>query len=314
MENPTDAAIEKAFASGAILRTHVMRPTWHFVAAEDIRWMLMLTSRRVNAINKHYYRKLELDDTIFKRSHKVLVRALRGGKHLTRVELRSVLDKAGIATDLPSRLGHILARAELDAIICNGPRKGKHFTYALLDERAKRTRSLTRDGALAELTRRYFTSHGPATLQDFAWWSGLTIADIRAGLAMVQHDILDETIDDKRYWFSSSVPDVKRPSRVVYLLPSYDEYLIAYKDRSASLDASQLEKSMATNPVFDSPIVIGGRVVGTWRRTLKDDSVVVSIRPFLSFGKAQKAAVMDAARRYGAFLGLKTSVETLKPV
>jgi hypothetical protein len=167
VQEATDVAIDRAFADGAILRTHVMRPTWHFVTPADIRWMLQLTAPRVNALNASYYRQRALDDDIFKRSNAILAKALQGGKQLTRTELASVLQQAGIATGDLLRLTYLMIRAELDGVLCSGARRGKQFTYALLDEQAPQAKSLERDEALAELTRRYFTSHGPATLQDF---------------------------------------------------------------------------------------------------------------------------------------------------
>jgi len=173
MPGATDAAIEQAFTDGAILRTHLLRPTWHFVTPADIRWMLALTAPRVHALNAYYYRKCELDKTIFARSHDALVNALQGGKQLMREEVRTVLEQAGIATKGDLRFAYLMMHAELDGIVCSGARRGKQFTYALVEERVPPTRKVDRDEALAELVKRYFTSHGPATVQDFTWWSGL---------------------------------------------------------------------------------------------------------------------------------------------
>src|SRR5438046_754748 len=159
LQGVMDEDIEQAFTNGAILRTHVMRPTWHFVSPADIRWLLALTAPRVHAANAHYNRKLELDDAVFKCTHTVLANALQGGKQLTRDELASALQQAGIAMEGEQRVTYIIMRAELDGIICSGARRGKQFTYALLAERAPQARSLDRDEALAELTMRYFTSH-----------------------------------------------------------------------------------------------------------------------------------------------------------
>ena len=190
LQGVTDDDIEQAFTDGAILRTHVMRPTWHFVSPADIRWLLALTAPRVHAASAYSNRKLELDDAMFRCTHAVLANALQGGKQLTRDELASALQQAGIVTEGEQRVTHIMMRAELDGIICSGARRGKQFTYALLAERAPQARSLARDEALAELTMRYLMSHGPATIQDFVWWSGLTVADARAGLAMVTSYLL----------------------------------------------------------------------------------------------------------------------------
>jgi len=194
MRGATDADVETAYNDGQILRTHVMRPTWHFVAPEDIRWLLQLTAPRVNVRCGPNYRKLELDTATLKRSNKILTKALQGGKHLTRSALKKVLNSSGIAADDTVRMAHILLRAELEGLVCSGPRIGKQFTYALLEERVPSTTALTRDEALAKLTQRYFTSHGPATLQDFIWWSGLTTADARHGVEMIDRHLRQEQV------------------------------------------------------------------------------------------------------------------------
>src|SRR5438270_2674002 len=180
----TDDDIEQAFTGGTILRTHVMRPTWHFVSSADIRWLLALTAPRVHAANAYWYRRVGVDETTVGHSMDVLANALQGGKQLTRDELASALKLAGIVTEGEQRVTYIVMRAELDGLICSGARRGKQFTYALLAERAPHPRMLARDEALAELTMRYFMSHGPAAIRDFVWWSGLTAADAKAGLAM----------------------------------------------------------------------------------------------------------------------------------
>jgi hypothetical protein len=300
----SDEEIERAFAEGKILRTHIMRPTWHFVSPADIRWMLKLTSPRVNACNSHYYRKVELDERVFSQSNKALAAALRGGKHLTRDVLRNVLQQAGISTS-GLRLVYILARAELDGVICSGARQGKQFTYALLDERAPKTKDLSRDESLAELARRYFVSHGPATVQDFVWWSGLTVADAKAGIEMTKRRLVHEVVDSQTYWLPASSPAARGLSQAAYLLPTYDEYLIAYKDRSVAVDSKHGKQTIRGNPVFSSPIVIAGRVVGSWKRSFKENSVVVTIIPFSSFGKSERQSVDEAAQRYGSFLNMR---------
>jgi hypothetical protein len=292
---------------------HVLRPTWHFVTPADIRWMLALTAPRVNALNAYYYRKLELDDAVFARSNAALAKALQGCQQLTRAELVSVLHQAGIATatDDLLRFNYIMIRAELDGIVCSGARRGKQFTYALLDERAPH-RALEREEALAELSRRYFMSRGPATLQDFVWWSGLATADARAGLEMVKSQLVQEDVDGQTYWFPSSVPlevplakDAGQMTVICYLLPNYDEYLVAYTDRSAIFDASDTEKlDSRSNPLFQHVIVIDGRIAGSWKRTLKKNSVVMELNAFSPLTEVEHRAVDAATQRYGAFLEL----------
>jgi hypothetical protein len=277
-----------------------MRPTWHFVAPEDIRWMLALTSPRVHAVNEHMYRQLELDTITITQSNTALVKALRGGKQLTRKELRDVLRRAGIAVDDGLRLGYIMMRGELDGIICSGARRGKQFTYALLDERAPHAKLLARDEALAELTTRYFTSHGPATVHDFAWWSGLTTADVRHGIEIVKSKLLHEVIDDQTFWFAPPATSARGKSRSAYLLPNYDEYTIAYRDHRAIFDKVNLK-----NLIYGHVLILHGRIVGTWKRTLKHDGVIVQFNSFAPLTKTEHRAVVAAAKRFGAFLGLR---------
>jgi hypothetical protein len=297
----TDAEVERAFNKGTILRTHVLRPTWHFVTPADIRWMLALTAPRVHAVNASYYRKFGLDDGIFARSRAEFERALQGGKHLTRSELASVLQRAGIRAD-GLQLGYLMMRAELDAVICSGARRGKQSTYALLDERAQPAKTLKRDEALAELTRRYFSSHGPATVRDYVWWSGLTVRDAKAGLDMVRPALVQKTIGQRRYWFvaSRSPPP---PASSTYLLPNYDELLIAYKDRGPADGSPHADAvSLQGRDAFAYPLVIDGQLAGVWRRTLRTDSVLVEAVPYRHLTRANTRALAAAAERYGKFM------------
>jgi Winged helix DNA-binding domain len=300
MRGATDDAVERAFAVGSILRTHVLRPTWHFVAPEDIRWMLELTGPRVKASIASYARNVSLDEVTFKRSQRVIERALRGGGHLTRSALRQTFQRAGIPTD-GIRAVLMLMRAELDGLICSGPRAGGEFTYALLEDRVPKSQTLTRDEALTELARRYFTSRGPATLQDFVWWSGLTTADARSGIEMAGSDLSRDVIDGTVCWLPSSTRAVRRPAGAAHLLPVYDEYLVAYKDRSAVVDSRYCKRG--TNVLFGSTVVVDGRVVGTWIRAQSGNQIVVNVRPFAAVPASARQAVADAVRRHGVFLG-----------
>jgi Winged helix DNA-binding domain len=307
MRQATDLAIERAFAAGEILRTHVMRPTWHFVAPADIRWMLALTAPRVRATMATYDRRLGLHAGLIKRSNRTIAAALAGGAQLTRQELKEVLRKAGVAADGVQRLAHLMMHAELDGVICSGARRGKQFTYALLAERVPDAPMLPREKAVAELARRYFTSHGPAQLQDFVWWSGLRAADARAGLEMAAPDLADDVIDGKRYWFSSAMRAISRPPRTAYLLPLYDEYLIAYKDRRAAIQP-ETSKPVANHDPFSAPIVIDGRVVGAWKPTSSRDGVAIALHLPGSTTQSDVRLIVDAARRFGRFLGMNVAV------
>ena len=301
LQGATSDDIEKAVTDGAILRTHVMRPTWHFVSPGDIRWLLALTAPRVHAANAYYYHAQGLDDVIFMRSNDALANALQGGKQLTRQELVSVLKQIGVVTE---NLGFmlIIMHAELDGVVCSGARRGKQFTYALLDERVPQTRTLDRDEALAEFATRYFTSHGPATLQDFVWWSGLTVAEARAALAMVTPQLLHEVVDSQTYWFSESAPLAKDIPQTACLLPNFDEYTVGYKDRSAVFDASHTEKFDLRGNVLNNILVLDGQIVGTWKRTLKKDAVTIIPSLFVPLSTAETRAFVAEANRYGTFL------------
>jgi len=305
----TDAAMDQAFADGKILRTHILRPTWHFVSPDDIRWMLMLTASHVHATNAYYYRRSGLDKAIFKHCHTAIAKALRGGKQLTRAELGSALQKTGVETGGELRLNLIVMHAELDGLICSGARRGKQFTYALLEERVPPADTLEHDEALAELTRRYFTSHGPATLKDFAWWSGLSMAEAGRGLEMIRSEFGHRVIDEQDYWYTLSASDKKAAAPTAYLLPNFDEFTVGYTDRSAIHDAPpNIKPDARGNSLLQNIILLDGQVAGTWRRTLRKNEVIVVLKPYAKLKKIGQQAVDHAARRYGGFLGLPAAI------
>jgi len=308
MKEITDSEIDKAFANGAILRTHLLRPTWHFVTSADIRWVLALTAPRVNAVNAFMYRKLELDDALLKHSNAVLTKALQGGRQLTRLELASALQQAGIDTVGELRMGYIMMRAELDAVVCSGARRGKQFTYALLEERVPQVRPMERDEALVELTKRYFTSRGPATMKDFVTWSGLTMTDAKRGIEMLKPNLEREVVDDQAYWFSESSSPPKGTSKTSHLLPIYDEYVMGYKDRSAMLGAVDRGKFDAGSIAFDNIIFMDSMLVGSWKRTLSKNKVLIETNFNARLTKAEHKAVAASAAQYGKFLGLSPLV------
>jgi len=297
----TEAQIEKAFNDGAILRTHVMRPTWHFVAPQDIRSLLALTAPRVQALNSHMYRKLELDAALLSRCHAVLSKVLRGKKYLTRSEIANRLAENKIEAE-GQRLAYILMHAELEALICSGPRRGKQFTYALLDERAPQAKKLRRDEVLAQWVLRYFISHGPAQAKDFAWWSGLTLTEAQRSLELAASHLAHEIIDDKTYWFSPHAKIVKPKTPTALLLSIYDEYTIAYKDRSALGGERYLEKLLSMGNALTSVILVDGKLAGTWKRVFKKGSVEIQLNPFRPLSPAEHKALKAAATRYGEFL------------
>jgi hypothetical protein len=303
-EGLTDMDVQRAFDEGAILRTHVMRPTWHFVAPEDIRWMLALTAPRVLAQLSYYDRQLEIDGRILKNNRKVLVKALQDGKSLTRSEIQKVYEKARIPAQ-GQRLGHLLMHAELDSLICSGPRRGKQFTYALLEERVPPTSARTRQESLAEMVSRYFLTRGPATLQDFAWWSGLTLADARQGMELVRSQFSSEALEGQTYWFSETIPPDRKELPTAYLLPNYDEYFIGFKDRSAIgkvIEKTAIQKNDAA--LLANIVILNGQVIGGWKRILEKGKVRVETSLLIQPSAIEQQAVTEAAEQFGKFLGL----------
>lgn len=305
MKGATEAAIDHAFNKGTILRTHILRPTWHFVTSHDIRWMLMLSAPRVHAANGFMYRQQGLDKETIRRSYRELERALRGNRSLTRAELGTALEQAGVKNAERFRLAYILMSAELDGLICSGPRKGKQFTYALLEERAPNARGMEREAALAELTRRYFATRGPATLHDFSWWSGLTMAEVKEGIESVRSQFVREEIDGKTYWFDSSISAVDEKIPTAHLLPNYDEYFIGFKDRSAIGEVLRRAGVKGGDPsLLAHVIILNGQLVGGWKRFLRKQAVAFEFTTVVKLTKAQEKAVDEAASRYADFLQL----------
>jgi hypothetical protein len=305
----SDALVERAFNDGAILRTHLLRPTWHFVAPADIRWLLALTAPRVHALNATFYRRFGIDDEAVRRLHRALVQALQGGNTLTRDELRPLLERAGLQVAGEQRMSYLLMRAELDGLVCSGPRSGRQFTYALLEERAPPARPLSRDEALVELLRRYLRSRGPSTAHDFAKWSGQTLADTRAALDALKGALRSEAIGGQTYWFSPEAVPSPGTEPTAFLLSIYDEYISSYRHWDAIVDEEHGARLVAMDNNLTSIIVVDGRIVGTWKRVLKAREVVVRLSCFAELSEAQHEVLGAAVERFGGFLGLPVRTE-----
>ena len=301
----TERLVERAIADRRIVRTWPMRGTLHFVAADDARWMLALMTPRVVASSAaRLERDYGLDAKALGRSRKVVVEALEGGRSLARDALYRTLDRAGLST-AGGRGLHLTWRLAHEGLICFGPREGKQQTFVLLEEWVPPGKRMARDEALAELARRYFTSHGPATLHDFAWWSGLPLRDAMGGLAMASGQLVSHELAGRRYWMAAKRADAS--SRRAWLLPAFDEYTVAYRDRAAILAPAHARRVNGMD-ILRPAIVVNGRVVGTWTRTTRDSSVRISLNPFTRLDTTARHAVGAAARRYAAFLGLRADV------
>jgi hypothetical protein len=300
----TADGLERLFNDGSILRTHLCRPTWHFVLPADIRWMLLLTGQRVHQANGSMYRKLGLEPRLRNRATDIMAKALAGGKHLDRDALMALLHQARISTD-GFRSAYFMMHAELEGVVCSGPRTGKRFTYALLDERAPKAKTLDRGKALAELTRRYFTSRGPASLNDFCLWSGLSMSDAKAGIAMAGKAFTRAEVNGRDNWYTADLEPVKVKANTVHLLPNYDEYGIGYKDRSAFYDAELAKRAdERAHPVFRNLILVNGHVAGTWDRNITSGRVGIKTAFFKPAGNALRRSLAVAGRAYARHLGL----------
>ncbi|OGO26337.1 MAG: hypothetical protein A2136_01970 [Chloroflexi bacterium RBG_16_54_11] len=307
----TDVEIESAIDRAEIIRTHLLRPTWHFVAAEDVYWLLDLTASHVKTAQSGRERDLELTDKVFAKSNSVIEKALSAGRHLTRDELVTELNKAGIATD-QNRASHLFTRAELEKIICSGATREGKLTYALLAERVPKVKGMSREESLAELARRYFTSRCPATWQDFAWWSGLPSGDARHALELLKPKFHSECVGEQTYLYPVGLSLPGRAAKSVFLLPPYDEFTLSYADRSASFPPGMEShmKEISDRGIFRPVLVVDGQVSGTWKRIVKKDSVLLEIQPYVRIDSSTLVSSLEkirkAALRYGKFLGKRT--------
>lgn len=300
--NVTESIVEEAINKGEIIRTHLMRPTWHYVSAEDVYWMIELTARQIKKSLKSRHIGLELSEETIAQGNRLIERSFYNKKDVTREEIANEFEREKIRTN-DNRLAHFLLLAELDGLICSGRIINNKLSYALLNERVPHKRTFSRAVSLAELAKRYFTSHGPATINDFAWWSGLSLTDARKGLEMVKTSFVSETIDDQLFWMAPNLKDeMKRDKSSVCLLPAYDEYLISYRDRNASFSEDISKRTVSFNGIFRPVIVIDGKVAGLWKRILTKDRVIIEVDAFQDYGDDLQNLIKKQAYRYGLFL------------
>ena len=301
LKGADNAELDKVYNAGKILRTHVMRPTWHFVSPKDIRWMQMLTGPRVKRVLESYNRRLGLTEKVFVKGRKIIEKELKGNNYLTRQELASALKKDGFILDV-QKLAHIVAWAELESLVCSGPLKGKKFSYALVEERVPKAKELTREEALRELVLRYFTSHGPATVKDFTWWSGLNAEECKQGIELNKTKLKSFDFGEQLFYFSPKQKKIKEFDAALYLLPNYDEYTIGY----TSKHALYLPKnhSIFSGTGFYHTIVKQGMVIGTWKRVTSSKHYTIRSKPLTPLTQKDKQSLQIAAEKYGEFFGM----------
>lgn len=290
--------VDRAFAAGEILRTHVLRPTWHFVSPRDARWLLELTGPRVQRANAYWYAQVGLSAAKLAKTDAAIADALRGGVTLTRDELAVRLPRS-----VRTVMTHVMMHAELERVVISGPRRGKQFTYALFDERVPATPALSRDDALAQLARRFVTSHGPTQVKDLVWWSGLAIAEARRALELAQLSLLE--VAGQRY-YTGALPRVTGVA-TLHLLPNYDECLVGFADRSAALDPRV--KATKISVLSGHFVMSSGRYIGSWRRDSSARTAVIRCALVVKPTRAELAAIAEEARRLGEFLGVTARAE-----
>jgi hypothetical protein len=297
----TDKTVEDAFNRGDFLRTHVLRPTWHFVSPENIRWMLALSAERIKSSARARDRDLEITEELYSKTNHVIEKALEGNKQLTRDDLGAELEKAKITVN-SARLVHFMMRAEVEGIVCSGALQGKAHTYTLLDERVLPTKPFSKEEALTKLAQIYFTSHCPATLFDFVWWSGLSQTEAKKGLEAVKSNFMAEKINGQTYWLADVFQDAPIATECVRLLPAFDEYIIGYRDRQTVLPSENHSKAISSNGIFRPTIMVNGQIVGLWKKsTSKAQPVVFDF--FEQPADSTKSLADKAANDFKLFLG-----------
>ncbi|MDR1198053.1 MAG: winged helix DNA-binding domain-containing protein [Prevotellaceae bacterium] len=304
LKSSTISDIERALGKGEILRTHIMRPTWHLITAEDICWMLELCREKIKAASASRDKYLEISEKLFARTTDLIAKMLEGNNHLTRRQIADNLNRAGIKTDT-SRMIHFMYRAEAEGIVCSGADKEKQQTYALISERIKSVKTLNKDEALATLATKYFQSHSPACLYDFNWWSGLSISDCRRAIYLIDSDLIKEKTSSASILFTHNSLDIKSTFvDCICLLPSFDEFLISYKNRDAVININDQCKAFTKNGIFHPTVMHNGKITGTWNRTISRNTAEITISLFDKKLKIDTELLEKAKNKYLSFISL----------
>ena len=296
----TDKSVSEAFDKGEILRTHIMRPTWHFVTPENIRWMLQLSAKQIMQSMKSRDRELGITAETYSTCFRIIEKALEKENFLTKDELAKILHQAGMTLD-SSQLYHVMVGAEANGIVCSGALQGNMQTYALLEKRAPPAQPLSKEESLAKLARIYFSGHGSATLNDFVWWSGLSVGEARQGLHAIQAELVSETINGQLYWMPDIVFNPPVGKSRLFLLPAFDEYIVGYKDRTDVLTSVNHTKAISSNGVFRPVIIKDGQVIGLWKKATSAKKII-EIAPFESVDETTQQSINAAAEKFHAFI------------
>ncbi len=305
----TEKVIEEAINSAKIIRTHILRPTWHFVSPDDIYWMLDVSAPQVKRFTASAGKKYGYDEKKFDQTNSEIEKLLAGNNHLTRDEIMQELNvKKKSNQDFLSAA--IMMNAELDGLVCNGKMKGKQITYALLEERvAKPKTKLTKEEALAKLAKIYFESHGPATILDFSWWSGFPPTICKNIVNAIKLHLNFIEVKEQTYWFGKEISTENNFRESVHFLPAFDEILISYKTREASILLQHQSKTFTNNGIFKPIILENGEVIGTWKRTIKKDHAKVETQFFDITENEKKNALFEGIKSFEKYLETKIVIE-----
>ncbi len=300
-ESITIKDVEEALQRGEIVRTHIMRPTWHLVPAEDLRWMIKLSSYRLKTPLESYSKHLGIPEDFYIRTIPLVEKVLGGNKHLTKQEIGEELDRMGMKTEL-HWIHYAMFRSEIEGIVCNGIDKGKKQTYTLIDERIAPTPELHKEEALAKLAKRYFQSHSPASVQDFSWWSGLTLTELKQAVHLISNELISETFASEKLLVHESYHHYRKPDDQLHFLPAYDEYLISYKDRKNVLDPEHQHKAFSNNGLFRPVILYRGQIVGNWKKVIKKGNLTIETTFFDQDAVIDQELIKQAENKYKAFI------------
>ncbi len=300
LKGATNAAIEDAINTGKIIRTHILRPTWHFVAAEDIRWMLQLSAPRVKPILMGYWKMRGIEKSVYTPAIRVIEKLLENGNHLTRQEIGDALIAQGIIAD-PDLTHCITGIAEIDGIVCSGRLKGNKQTYALMHEWIPKTEKLCKEEALERLARTFFTSHGPATLQDFCWWSGMTLTDAKKVMGQMKHDFICKEVNGRTFWMKNDIVLPTNNDDSLLLLPPFDEFVVSYKDRSELIEDHHYGKVMTKNGLFSPTVMLNGEIIGSWKKVSIKGKPNVEVSFFVKPTKKIESLVEKKVKEFSEY-------------
>ncbi len=302
LDSGTLNSVNDSIQKGEILRTHILRPTWHWVASEDIRWMLELSAQRIRRAFDSYGKNFKVDEKLYTRCNILLEKMLEGNRSMTKQEIGSRLEKAGILPEA-SLLNLFLVRAETEGIICSGPDRNNKFTYALLEERVPAATKIPKEEALAKLAKKYFKSHSPAGLPDFVWWSGLAVSEAKQAVNLISAELIREKSSTaEEWWIHQSSPGISVREDVLHFLPPYDEYLVGYKDRSSVLSPEHYSKAFNNYGIFYRVIMHNGRIVGNWNKYIKNKGIELQTSFFDPGFVADKQLIEAAGNKYKTFI------------